>query len=144
MTAEAVEKARWQPRPTCKVSTQVNRSKRQLERFAGSDFLVLDKKLRGALGGAADGGQKASHLLAGDESERPAGRTGKHRPVRIFALPYFARIFQDEHGTGLHLFGNPLVDNAQFADHHCSPLSVYARRARRRGRERSETADLRD
>ena len=62
-----------------------------------------------------------SAAQAGDQAQRAARWAGQYRPIGIFFLSYLARIFQDEYGSGFHLFGNPLVENAQFADHHASP-----------------------
>src|ERR1700683_3204366 len=88
-----------------------------LERFAHYYFGFANEKLRGAVFGAADDWDQAVDLAARDEAEHAAGWAGEHGPVRVFLLADFAGIFENEDGSGLHLFGNPFAEKIQFADH---------------------------
>ena len=97
---------------------------RFLERLPRGDYFILDEELGGALLGAADGGKQAGHLLAGDQTQGAAGRAGEDGPVGILLFANLARIFKNEYGARFHLFGNPLVDNTQFTDHHASGLRL--------------------
>jgi hypothetical protein len=53
---------------SCANSNQSARPECMLERFAHDDFRFADKKLRGALFGAADYGNETIDLAAGDQA----------------------------------------------------------------------------
>src|SRR5690349_3876225 len=80
-----------------------------LARLARHDLLVADEELRRAMFGSADDRQQSPDLLAGDQPQLPARRTGENSPIGIVLFADFAGIFEDENGSRLHLFGDPLA-----------------------------------
>src|SRR5208337_1511652 len=106
-----------------------------LERLARGDDFISDKELSRAFVRTTDGGKQPSDLLARDKAKRAARRAGENGPIGIFLFADLAGVLEYENGARFHLFGNPLVDDAQFADHLASgsslPPSRQAWRARR-------------
>jgi hypothetical protein len=90
---------------------------RSLERFADDDFALANEKLGGTLLGAADYGDEAADLAAGDEAQHAAGWAGEHGPVGVFFFADFAGVLEHKDGSGLHLFRDPLIEDVQFGDH---------------------------
>src|ERR1700734_209507 len=90
---------------------------RVLIRFARHDLFVADKELCRTLFRSTNDGQESADLFARDQSQLSTGWAREHSPVRIFLLPDLAGIFQDENGSRLHLFGDPLAKDSEFSDH---------------------------
>src|SRR5271165_5226738 len=86
-------------------------------RLARHDLFVPNKELGGALLGAADDRQQAGNLLARDEAELAARWARKHSPIGVLFFADVPGVLQDKNGSSLHLFGDPLAQNAKFSDH---------------------------
>src|SRR6266498_5681619 len=74
----------------------------------GNDFVSLDVELGGANVRAADYGDDAGHLLAGDQAEDGAQRACQHRPVWVSVLAVLARVVEHKQRSGTHLLGDPV------------------------------------
>jgi hypothetical protein len=79
------------------------------ERLSAYDLAVIDEELRGALVGAADYREQAGELLARNQAQSAAFRTGQHGPVGIVFFSDATGILQHENRAGKHLFGDPLA-----------------------------------
>ncbi len=90
------------------------------ERLSDYDFAIVDEKLRGALIGAADDRQQAGELLARNQAEGAALRTGQHRPVRVVLFSNTAGILQHKDRAGEHLLRDPFAQEVQFSNHLAS------------------------
>ena len=87
------------------------------ERFADDDFALSNEELRRALFRSANDRHEAVDLTPRDQAQHAAGRARKHSPIRVFLLADFAGVLEDKNCSGLHLFGNPFVQNVKFSDH---------------------------
>src|ERR1700678_2597992 len=88
-----------------------------LERFAHDYFAFTDEELGRTILRAADDRHQTIDLPARDQAQHTAGRAGQHGPIGIFLLADFAGVLENKNCSGLHLFGNPFVQNVQFSDH---------------------------
>src|ERR1039458_9951024 len=88
-----------------------------LTRLALHDLFIADEELGGALLGTANDRHQAGDLFAGDQPELPAFWARQNRPIRVFFFADLAGVFQHKDGSRLHLFGDPLAQDAQFSDH---------------------------
>ena len=79
------------------------------ERFSAHDLAIVDEELCRALIGAANYGQQPGELLARDQAQSTAFRTGEDSPVGVVFFSDAASILQHEDGAGKHLFGDPLA-----------------------------------
>src|SRR5271155_1877213 len=89
----------------------------RLERFTHDDFAFANEKLRGAVLRAADDWHQTVDLAPRNQAQHAAGWASEHGPVGVFLLADFTGVLEDEDCSGLHLFGNPFVQNVQFSDH---------------------------
>jgi hypothetical protein len=90
------------------------------ERLAHDDFAFANEKLRRTMLRAANDWHQTVDLPTRNQPQHAARRASEHGPVRIFLLADFAGILQNENCSGLHLFGNPFIQNVEFGD-HCAP-----------------------
>src|SRR5580765_6391004 len=97
-------------------------AKWSLKRFADDDFLISNEELRRATLRSANDRKQPVDLFASDQAEHAAGWTRQNSPVGIFLLADLTGIFEHKHGTRLHLFRNPLVEDVQFANHVFPPV----------------------
>src|SRR5215813_5123363 len=98
-------------------------TKSALEGLPYDHFLISNEELRRATLGSANNGKQSVDLFARDEAEHAARWTRQNSPVRIFLFPYLTGIFEHKHGTRLHLFRNPLVEDVQFTNHVFPPVN---------------------
>src|ERR1019366_6500525 len=109
-----------------------------LTRLALHDLFIADEELGGALLGTANDRQQARDLLAGDQPELSAFRARQNSPIGVLLFAHVACIFQHKDGSRLHLFGDPLAQDAQFSDHVPSFRTVQEALRLRTVRSRTE------
>src|ERR1700723_303374 len=90
------------------------------ERLAHDEFAFANEKLRRTMLRAANDWNQAVDLPTRNQPQHAARRASEHGPVRIFLLADFAGILQNKNCSGLHLLGNPFIQNVEFGD-HCAP-----------------------
>src|SRR6202142_1692506 len=93
------------------------------ERFSAHDLAIVDEKLRRTLIRTADYRQQAGELLARNQAQSAAFRTGEHGPVGVIVFSHTACILQHEDRAGKHLFGDPLAQDVEFSNHVASWFS---------------------
>src|SRR5271166_6885084 len=85
--------------------------------FAWHNLLVAYEELGRAGPRAANDGQQSADLFARHQSQLTARWARQDSPVGILLFAHLAGVLQNENGSRLHLFGDPLVQHAQFSDH---------------------------
>jgi hypothetical protein len=91
-----------------------------LLRMTEADVLAFEAILRGAGVAAADHRFFFAKLAPGDQTHRPAPRTGHDCNVWILRMTKLGLVFEKENRAGVHLFGDPFFKELQVGIHAAS------------------------